>query len=168
MTPAKAALGTFAFFFVAPGIVAGFIPWAITGWHLPEPLPFAGILAALGVVLLLPALWVLVDSFIRFARSLGTPAPIAPTERLVVEGWYRYVRNPMYVAVVAIILGQALLFGSWGAFFWGVVVFVAVHLFVVTYEEPTLGEQFGDDYREYRAHVGRWLPRLTPWRAGQK
>jgi len=119
------------------------------------------------VLLLIPALWVLIDSFVRFARSLGTPAPIAPTERLVVDGWYRYVRNPMYVAVVSIIMGQALLFGSWPAFAWGVMVFVAVHLFVVAYEEPTLSGQFGDEYARYRENVGRWVPRLTPWRVGQ-
>lgn len=167
MTPARAAIGSFVFFFVAPGIVAGAIPAAITGWRLPEPLPLGGILFGLGVLLVVPGLWVLVDSFVRFARSLGTPAPIAPTERLVVEGWYQHVRNPMYVAVVSLILGQALLFGSWPAVIWGVVVFVAVHLFVVAYEEPTLGAQFGADYARYRAHVGRWLPRLTPWRANE-
>jgi protein-S-isoprenylcysteine O-methyltransferase Ste14 len=164
MNRAQAAIGSAVFFVVAPGIVAGAIPAGITGWRLPEPLPLGGALAVLGVVLLLPALWVLIDSFIRFARSLGTPAPIAPTARLVVDGWYRYVRNPMYVAVVTIILGQALLFGSGAAFAWGVVVFAAVHLFVVAYEEPTLSGQFSEEYASYRANVGRWLPRLTPWR----
>jgi protein-S-isoprenylcysteine O-methyltransferase Ste14 len=167
MTPTRAAIGTFVFFFVAPGIVAGAIPGAITGWQLPEMLPFGGLQAAIGVMLILPALWVLIDSFARFARSLGTPAPIAPTERLVVDGWYRYVRNPMYVAVVSLILGQALLFGSWAALVWGAVVFVAVHLFVVAYEEPTLLSQFGQEYETYRANVGRWVPRLTPWRVTQ-
>jgi protein-S-isoprenylcysteine O-methyltransferase Ste14 len=164
MTPARAAIGSFVFFFVAPGIVAGAIPGWITGWRLPEPLPYGGVLVALGVVLAVPALWVLIDSFVRFARNLGTPAPLAPTERLVVEGWYRFVRNPMYVAVVSLILGQALIFASWPAFAWGVVVFVTVHLFVVAYEEPALS-QFGAEYETYRANVGRWVPRLTPWRA---
>lgn len=167
MSPAKAAIGSFVFFFVAPGIVAGAIPAGITGWRLPDPLPLGGVLAILGAVLILPALWVLIDSFVRFARSLGTPAPIAPTERLVVDGWYRYVRNPMYVAVVSLILGQAMLFGNWAALAWGVVVFGAVHLFVVTYEEPTLSGQFPNEYATYRANVGRWVPRLTPWRVTQ-
>jgi protein-S-isoprenylcysteine O-methyltransferase Ste14 len=119
------------------------------------------------VVLLLPALWVLIDSFGRFARSLGTPAPIAPTERLVVDGWYRHVRNPMYVAVVAIILGQGLLFANWPTLVYGAVVFVAFQLFVTGYEEPTLRAQFPGDYSDYFANVPRWVPRLTPWRTGE-
>jgi protein-S-isoprenylcysteine O-methyltransferase Ste14 len=164
MTPAKAAVGTAVFFFVAPGIVAGLVPWWITGWRPPEPLPLLGLPAVLGVVLLLPGLWVLIDSFVRFARNLGTPAPIAPTERLVVDGWYRYVRNPMYVGVLAIILGQALLFVSWPVLVYWIVAFVVVHLFVAGYEEPTLRQQFPNDYADYFANVPRWLPRLTPWR----
>lgn len=161
----QAALGTFVFFFVAPGIVAGAIPWGLTGWRLPEPLPLSGIPAILGVILLLPALWILIDSFVRFARSLGTPAPIAPTQHLVVDGMYRFVRNPMYVGVVSIILGQALLFWSAAALIYAVIVFVTVHLFVVGYEEPTLRDQFPADYQAYFANVPRWVPRLTPWRA---
>ncbi len=167
MTRGGAAIGTLVFFFVAPGIVAGAIPAAITGWRFPDPLPLSGMLAVLGVVLLIPALWVLIDSFVRFARSLGTPAPIAPTERLVVDGWYRHVRNPMYFAVVSIILAQALLFASWPALVYGLVIFVTVHLFVVTYEEPTLRHQFPADYAAYFANVPRWVPRLTPWRTEQ-
>lgn len=167
MTRGGAAIGTVVFFFVAPGIVAGAVPWAITGWRLPDRLPLGGILAILGVLLLLPALWVLIDSFVRFARSLGTPAPIAPTEHLVVDGWYRHVRNPMYVAVVSIILSQALLFASWPALIYGFVIFATVHLFVVSYEEPTLREQFPAEYAAYTSNVPRWLPRLTPWRAEQ-
>lgn len=164
MRPAQSAIGTAVFFFAAPGIVAGVVPWWITGWRLPEPLPLLGLPAVLAVVLLLPGLWVLIDSFVRFARNLGTPAPIAPTERLVVDGWYRYVRNPMYVGVLAIILGQALLFASWAVLVYGIVAFVVVHLFVTGYEEPTLRRQFPDDYAAYFANVPRWLPRLTPWR----
>jgi protein-S-isoprenylcysteine O-methyltransferase Ste14 len=164
VTRGQAAVGTIIFFFLAPGIVAGAIPGAITGWRLPEPLPLAGLPLVLGVVLLLPALWVLLESFVRFAASRGTPAPVAPTQRLVVEGWYRFVRNPMYVAVVAIILAQALMFWSWPALAYGGAVFLIVHLFVVSYEEPTLREQFPADYAAYAASVPRWLPRLTPWR----
>ena len=81
-------------------------------------------------------------------------------QRLVVDGWYRFVRNPMYVAVVSIILGQALLFASWAALVYGIVVFVVVHLFVTGYEEPTLTAQFPADYAAYRANVPRWLPRF--------
>lgn len=162
----QAALGTFVFFFVAPGIVAGAIPWGLTGWRLPEPLPFGGIPLVLGLILVAPASWILLDSFVRFARSLGTPAPIAPTQRLVVGGWYRFVRNPMYVGVVSIIFGQALICWSWPALIYAVIVFVTVHLFVIGYEEPTLRDRFPNDYTAYFANVPRWLPRLTPWRAG--
>ena len=108
----------------------------------------------------------LVDLFWRFAlQGLGTPASIAPTRKLVVTGLYRYVRNPMYVAVVSVIMGQAVLLGDarligYGALFW-----LACHLFVVLYEEPTLEQTFGPEYRSYRANVPRWLPRLLPWRA---
>jgi protein-S-isoprenylcysteine O-methyltransferase Ste14 len=94
---------------------------------------------------------------------LGTPAPVAPTKNLVVTGLYRYVRNPIYVAVVAIIVGQALLFGAWGLVLLGTVLWLAFHLFVVAYEEPTLQETFGAEYEAYRANVPRWVPRLTPW-----
>ncbi|MGN6486553.1 MAG: methyltransferase family protein [Devosia sp.] len=153
MKRAQAAIGTAGFFFLAPGIIAGAIPWGMTGWRLPDPLPLAGVAALLGVILLLPGLWVLIDSFARFARNFGTPAPIAPPERLVVDGWYRYVRNPMYVSVLAIILGQALLFASWPVLVYAVVV----------YEEPTLREQFPDDYASYFDNVPRWVPRLRPW-----
>ena len=71
MTRAQAAIGSIVFFIVTPGVVAGLIPFWITGWHLPDPLPHAGIPAILGVVLLLPGLWVLIDSFVRFARAPG-------------------------------------------------------------------------------------------------
>lgn len=159
----SAALGTSVFFFVAPGIVAGLIPWWLSGGRLPEPLPFAGLPTAAGGLLLIFGLWVLIDSFARFARNLGTPAPIAPTKHLVVDGWYRYVRNPMYVAVVSIIFAQALLFWSWPAAIYGVIVFLTVHAFVIANEEPTLREQFPDDYETYFANVRRWIPRLSPW-----
>jgi protein-S-isoprenylcysteine O-methyltransferase Ste14 len=164
MTRTHAAIGTIVFFFAAPGIVAGVIPWWISGWRLPEPLPLVGHPALLGVALLLPGLWVLIDSFVRFARNLGTPAPIAPTSTLVVDGWYRYVRNPMYTGVLAIILGQALLFWNVWVLVYGAVAFLTVHLFVMGYEEPTLRQQFPDDYPAFVANVPRWLPRLTPWR----
>jgi protein-S-isoprenylcysteine O-methyltransferase Ste14 len=164
MTRVQAAIGSVAFFFVAPGIVAGAIPYALSGGRVPDPMPFNGVPAAFGGLLLVLGLIVLIDSFVRFARSLGTPAPIAPTQHLVVDGWYRFVRNPMYVAVIAIIFGQALLFASWPAAIWGVIVFATVHLFVVGYEEPALRDQFPAEYEAYFANVRRWLPRLTPWR----
>ena len=116
----------------------------------------------------------LIHAFVAFAwYGRGTPAPPAPTERLVVEGAYRHVRNPMYVAVLAVVLGQVLLFASWGLFAYLVVLGVTVNAFVRAYEEPTLREAYGPTYEEFCANVPRWLTRLTPWRraaqrAGQR
>jgi protein-S-isoprenylcysteine O-methyltransferase Ste14 len=122
-------------------------------------------LRALGVVLLAAGLPMLLDSFARFALAgRGTPAPVLPTERLVLSGLYRYVRNPMYLAVLAIILGQGLLFGSIRVLAWAAVVGAVFHAFVVWYEEPTLRRRYGADYDAYRAAVRRWWPRWRPWR----
>lgn len=79
-------------------------------------------------------------------------------------GLYRYVRNPIYVAVVAIVLGQAVLLGDWRLIGWGAVLWLGFHLFVVAYEEPTLEQTFGGEYEAFRANVPRWIPRMTPWR----
>jgi protein-S-isoprenylcysteine O-methyltransferase Ste14 len=105
------------------------------------------------------------ESFARFAwKGLGTPAPIAPTKHLVVSGFYRYVRNPMYVGVVSAILGQALLFGDVRLLAYAAAVWLATFLFVVVYEEPALRRQFGEEYANFRKHVPRWIPRLRPWK----
>jgi len=123
-------------------------------------------LRAIGVVLILAAIPVLLESFGRFAlQGIGTPAPVFPTRHLVVKGFYRYVRNPMYVAVVSLILGQGLLCGvirliEYAGFFW-----LLAHLFVVIYEEPTLQSTFGPEYEVFCVNVPRWIPRLRPWRA---
>ena len=107
--------------------------------------------------------FVLLDSFARFAiQGLGTPAPVAPPQRLVVSGLYRYVRNPMYVAVVSLIFGQALLFGSISLLEYGFVVWLGFFAFVLVYEEPTLRGKFGKEYEDYCSRVGRWIPRLRP------
>ncbi|MET4795980.1 protein-S-isoprenylcysteine O-methyltransferase Ste14 [Bradyrhizobium japonicum] len=108
----------------------------------------------------------LVDAFARFAlQGLGTPAPIAPPPNLVVTGLYRYVRNPIYVAVVAIILGQAVLMGDSRLIVYGALLWLFFHVFVLAYEEPTLERTFGSEYEAFRAAVPRWIPRMTPWRS---
>jgi protein-S-isoprenylcysteine O-methyltransferase Ste14 len=107
---------------------------------------------------------VLLESFARFAlQGVGTPAPVFPTQQLVVRGFYCYVRNPMYLAVVAIVLGQALLFGSIRVLAYGLFAWLITHLFVLFYEEPTLRKSFGSQYAAYCEHVPRWIPRLTRW-----
>lgn len=162
---ARAILGSIAFLFVAPGIVAGLIPWGLSQYHIEAPLFGVEPLRWAGVLLLLLGGVLLLETFARFALTgLGTPAPIAPTKTLVVTGSYRFVRNPMYVAVVSLILGQALLFGNWAVLVYGIVVWLTVHLFVLFYEEPTLSRDYGAQYARYRANVRRWIPRLTPWR----
>jgi protein-S-isoprenylcysteine O-methyltransferase Ste14 len=118
----------------------------------------------IGLLLIAAGLPVLLDSFGRFAlQGLGTPAPVAPPQRLVVTGLYRFVRNPMYVAVVSLIFGQGLLFGNLQVLEYGLAVWVGFHLFVVLYEEPVLRSKFGDQYEEFSRNIRRWLPRLTPW-----
>lgn len=162
---AGAVIGSVIFFGVAPGVVAGWIPYALSGWRFERAL--LGIPAGriAGGILVVIGLAVLIDCFRRFAiEGVGTPAPVAPTEYLVGSGPYLYVRNPMYLAVVSIILGQGILLGSVALLGYAGVVWLLFHLFVWTYEEPTLRKQFGESYRAYQARVRRWWPRLTPWR----
>ena len=102
----------------------------------------------------------------RAGKGLGTPAPVFPTRHLVVSGFYRYSRNPMYIAVVSVILGQGLVFGSFRLLEYGALVWLGFHLFVLTYEEPVLRKTFGAEYDNFCAHVPRWLPRLRPWQPG--
>jgi protein-S-isoprenylcysteine O-methyltransferase Ste14 len=154
----RAALGSVLFLLIAPGTVAGLIPWAITGWDSTGP--WLG-LELLGLVLIATGVGVLLHAFARFAlEGIGTPAPVAPTERLVVRGLYRYVRNPMYLAVAATIIGQALLLGRPILLAYALVFMAVVAAFVKLYEEPTLSRRFGSEYDEYRRAVPGWHPRL--------
>jgi protein-S-isoprenylcysteine O-methyltransferase Ste14 len=158
----SAAVGSALFFALAPGVVVGLIPWWLTRWEVrPTPWP----VRLVGLVLLFAALPVLVGAFVRFVRDgLGTPAPVAPTERLVVTGPYRYVRNPMYLAVLGGIVGQALLLGQPRLLGYAAVVALMVVSFVRLYEEPVLTRRFGEEYQAYRRAVPGWWPRLRPWR----
>jgi len=159
----RAWVGTIVFLFLAPGIVAGLIPALITSWRMPDWGGWVWSVAIVANLLILGGIVVLLDAFIRFARADGTPAPPVPTAHLVVVGPYRFVRNPMYVAVVAIILGQALLFGSVWTVVYAAIAMTAVALFVALYEQPTLEDAYGEEYRAYKANVRAWIPRLRPW-----
>ena len=163
MQRTPAIIGSAIFLVIAPGTLAVYVPWYLTHWHFASPLfPIARVL---GAALIVAGLTILLDSFARFAlQGLGTPAPVMPPERLVVTGFYRYVRNPMYVAVTALIAGQGLLFGSVTVLVYCAIVWAGFFLLVLAHEEPALGEQFADEYPRYRANVRRWLPRITPWR----
>ena len=156
------------FFLLAPGTIAGLIPYGITSWTMQPRLFGWQPIQWIGIALIAIGLAILVESFARFVvKGFGTPAPIAPPKHLVVSGLYRHVRNPMYVGVVAAVLGQALLLGDMRLVWYAAIVWIAFHLFVLLYEEPTLRVTFGDEYERFCANVPRWFPRLTPWRAGQ-
>jgi protein-S-isoprenylcysteine O-methyltransferase Ste14 len=160
------AAGSAAFLLLAPGVVAGLVPYLLTDWKMDDAQLVVRILggASIGV-----GVAFLLHAFARFViEGLGTPAPVAPPERLVVGGVYRYVRNPMYLAVEATIVGQALLLGQPWLLAYAVAVGVIFIGFVRLYEEPTLSRRFGDQYDEYRRAVPGWLPRLTPWRPGDQ
>jgi protein-S-isoprenylcysteine O-methyltransferase Ste14 len=160
-------VGSILFLFAAPGLLGVFIPWYTTGWPIDEPLLSFEPARWLGGALILVGAAVLLDSFARFAwQGRGTPAPIYPTATLVVSGAYRYVRNPMYLAVTALIAGQGLLIGSISLLIYALAFSVVTYLFVLVYEEPTLRRTYGAQYEAYAAHVRRWLPRLTPWHSG--
>jgi protein-S-isoprenylcysteine O-methyltransferase Ste14 len=165
MKRVPAILGSALFLVVAPGSLAGLLPWWISGWRMQAPLLGFSPFRVIGILLMAAGVPVLLDSFVRFAlHGRGTPAPIAPPQILVVTGLYRYVRNPMYVAVLAVILGQGLLLGDVSVLEYGCVVWAGFYLFVLGYEEPALRRSFGEEYQTYCAKVRRWIPRLRPWR----
>ena len=153
-------MGTVVFLFLAPGVVAGLIPWLLTRWEVDRALWLP--LRVAGGVILASSVGVLLHAFARFVvEGIGTPAPVAPTERLVIGGLYRYVRNPMYLAVVGAIVGQALLVGRLELLIYAGVMQLIFVAFVRWYEEPTLHRQFGEEYDAYKRAVPAWLPRRT-------
>lgn len=161
MADRRATFGSLVFFVLAPGGTAGLVPWLITGWDGDGA---AGAQVA-GTGLTAAGTALVVAAFVQFVvEGRGTPAPVAPTEELVVGGLYRWVRNPMYVGVAAAFAGQAVMFASLGVAVWLVAFVVAVTTFVRLYEEPTLRRTYGESYEAYTAGVGRWLPRVRPWR----
>ena len=158
------AAGSALFFAAAPAVVAGLVPWLLTGWRMDTPVSWWGVLRWAGVVPTAAGGLVLVSAFARFVlEGIGTPAPVAPTRHLVVGGLYRYVRNPMYIAVVAAILGQALLLGRAELVVYAVVAGAVMVAFARCVEEPQLLSRFGAEYARYRRDVPGWRPRLQAW-----
>ena len=156
-------LGTIVFALTVPGTIIALIPYLLTGWTLQQPLLGIEPTRFLGVALLVlaaPLFFRFLAGFVR--EGHGTPAPIAPPTHLVVGGPFQWVRNPGYIAVVALVVGQSLLVGSWQLLVYASLLAAAFHLFVVVYEEPTLRRQFGNEYEAYCSAVPRWLPRLRP------
>ena len=122
---------------------------------------------AAGVLLLLVGLFLLVVTIASFVTiGKGTLAPWSPTQHLVVSGMYTYVRNPMILGVIVVLLGEALALRSWPIFVWAVFVYVINTIYFMFSEEPGLEKRFGEEYRAYKRNVPRWLPRCTPWKPG--
>lgn len=145
---------------ILPGTVAGYLPWRYFGLSAVQ-LDFSEPLHLAGGLLFLTGALLLVLCIREFAVSgRGTLAPMDPPRELVVAGLYRYVRNPMYLSVATILLGELLLTRSTGLLLFASVWFVIVNLFVLGYEEPALRRRFGASYESYASRVGRWLPRL--------
>lgn len=166
--PWWAVVGTAAFVAIVPGTFVGWVPYFLTGWEMGAA--FGGVEATrwLGGLLVVLGAVVFMDFVSRFVwEGHGTPAPVAPTRRLVVNGPFRFCRNPGYVAVLAMLVGQALVLGSGRLLLYAVAVAAAFHVFVVTYEEPTLRRTFGAEFEAYCRRVPRWLPRL-PARTGRE
>jgi protein-S-isoprenylcysteine O-methyltransferase Ste14 len=161
MQKSKAAVASAAFFLAAPGTVVGLVPWLITRWEIADSTPVWQII--IGALLIVVGLIPPVHAFTQFVNAGGTPMPIAPTQRLVVTGFNRYVRNPMYLGLTIANLGQALLFSSWALVAWAAAVWILTASFVHSYEEPTLVRTYGSEYEEYRHNVHAWLPRWHPW-----
>jgi protein-S-isoprenylcysteine O-methyltransferase Ste14 len=155
----KPILQTLLFTVCVPGTVAGLVPWLLRGGAAAPAAP-AGPFWLGAALLVLGAAVYLHTAFWGFAlRGRGTPAPVAPTERLVVTGLHAHVRNPMYLGVLLMVAGQASMFWSRTLLVYAAALALAFHLFVLFYEEPTLHRQFGGAYEEYLRRVPRWIPR---------
>ena len=151
-------LRTALFALLVPGVVLGLVPFVLVqsvGQHLD-----LGRIHLLGFVLILPGLTVITWCFIDFVRrGHGTPAPYDPPRRLVIAGLYRHVRNPQYMGVVLVSLGEALSSGSLILLGYAAFLAIGYHLFVCFYEEPILHKLFGEEYVRYTKAVPRWLPK---------
>jgi protein-S-isoprenylcysteine O-methyltransferase Ste14 len=146
-----------------PGTIAFYIPWRVFGFRFTaadagQPAGAIGLVSiTLGAVLLATCI-------VDFARAgRGTLSPVDPPRTLVVRGLYRYVRNPMYLSVSLVVLGEALAMRSAPLAAYWALFFLLVNVFVIGFEEPMLQDQFGDSYAAYRKHVGRWIPRVRGW-----
>ena len=151
----KAFLKTALFTVIVPGTVAVFVPLYVAG-DRPAADGVTRVLAlclfTLGIVVYLRCAW----DFAAFGK--GTPAPIDAPSRLVTKGFYRYTRNPMYAAVLTVVVGWAILFSTAVLLAYAVAMFLVFSLFIRLYEEPRLAREFGEEYDSYVERVSRWLP----------
>ena len=150
------------FILIAPGAIAGWLPWYLAGSRRPRLDSPLGVIGAVFAVLgWLVLLWCARDFAVR---GRGTPAPYDPPRQLVMDGLYRFVRNPMYVAIVTSVLSQAAMYRSRAVLWYAAIVALCFHLRVVLYEEPKLTELFGQSFDDYRGRVPRWVPLVAPRR----
>jgi protein-S-isoprenylcysteine O-methyltransferase Ste14 len=142
---------------LCPGVVTVVIPVFILSAESPGDAP--GYMRWIGMLLILCGAWILISCIYMFGKfGKGTLSPFDPARHLVIKGLYRYVRNPMYVGVMIVLVGEALWSCSLMMVFYALIVFVAFNLFIIFYEEPYLRREFGDQYDRYKANVGRWIP----------
>lgn len=164
MNRSTAILGSMLFLALVLGLVVIYFPYIFCYWRLAPPFFGVTALRPIGALISLAGVLLLLECYLEFVlRGLGTPAPIAPPRRLVISGAYHYVRNPMYVAIVAAVWGQGLFFGNAQVLRYGLYLWIGFFAFVLLYEEPVLIRRFGQTYAEYRRGVPRWIPRLRPY-----
>ena len=154
-------LKSLLFLIVIPGTVLVLLPnWLLSSVRDPFPLPI-GLFSYLGLAPMILGAVVIVWCVWDFTfTGKGTPAPIDPPKELVVKGLYRYVRNPMYIGVLLVLLGESLLFQSGAILVFGIVLFLLFHSFVLFYEERALKKKFGQAYEDLLNTVPRWIPRF--------
>ena len=145
------------------GTFGALLPCVLGDWRFHRPLPYWAVSQAVGGLLICVGVAAIVQSFTEFIRANGTPVPVASPPRLVVNGCYRYVRNPIYVGFLATLIGETLLFGSWGLLEYTALSWCIGAAAVRFYDEPTLARKFGAEYQDYRRAVRAWIPRLHPW-----
>ncbi len=130
----------------------------------PQAAPASGYLLIAGLLIIAIGLFVMAATILSFIRiGRGTLAPWSPTRKLVIVGMYAYVRNPMILGVITVLVGKSLALASMPIFVWAVLVFVINTVYFIFSEEPGLEKRFGEEYRKYKRNVPRWLPRLNPW-----
>lgn len=149
--------------FIAIGGTFGcLLPYLLGYWHLHQPMRYPDLARAAGALLICAGLVPVVNSFVAFIKAGGTPVPVASPPRLVVTGFYRYVRNPIYLGFLVILSGQAALFGSAGLLEYTAIAWCIGAVGARFYEQPTLMRKFGTEYQAYRRAVPAWIPRLHP------
>ena len=164
--PAAAAISV-AWGAALGGTFGCLLPYLLGYWHFHQPLPYWVVAQVVGGLLIGMGLVPIAQAFIEFIKADGTPVPLASPPRLVVRGFYRYVRNPIYVGFVVSLAGQALLFGSAGLVKYTAVAWCIGAAAARFYEEPRLARKFGAEYQDYRRAVRAWIPRLHPWTPGE-